>query len=265
MKMPAARNQNRFVMAFWSVGMPFILSLVVFWSHISAIRSRLVLIAVIWALFFSIVRILYIQAFHFADTNVVTPVTNTINIILTVASGLLIFGDKLTMVEFIGILLAFVTLSLFAFGKHSFGFSRNLLILMPVIAICSVSYKIFQKIGVDSGDLYAFQILQFGFASFFLFLLFAFFHRNEIASWHSHLKGPGILSGCMMGVLSFFGGIAYNISLDRGSFTLVNAIHSMYLPITIFAGYILFKETFTKRKAFLLVLALGSIVLIRLG
>ena len=110
MKMPAARNQNRFVMAVWSVGLPFLLSLIVFWNHITASTPRLVWIAVIWALFFSVVRILYIQAFHYADTNVVTPITNTINIILTVASGLVIFSDRLSMLEFIGILLAFATL-----------------------------------------------------------------------------------------------------------------------------------------------------------
>jgi len=265
MKMPAARNQNRFVMAFWSVGFPFLLSLIVFWNHLSATTSRLVWLAIIWALFFSVVRILYIQAFHYADTNVVTPVTNTINIILTVASGLLIFSDRLSVLEFFGILLAFATLTLFAFGKQSFNFSRNLLLLFFVISICSVGYKIFQKIGVDAGDLYAFQILQFGFATVFLFLLFAFFHRNEIAKWHSHLRGPGIISGCMMGLLSFAGGISYNIALSRGEFTLVNAIHSMYLPVTIFTGYLLFHEQFTKRKALLLFLAICSIVLIRLG
>lgn len=265
MKMPAARNQNRFVMAVWSVGLPFLLSLIVFWNHITASTPRLVWIAVIWALFFSVVRILYIQAFHYADTNVVTPITNTINIILTVASGLVIFSDRLSMLEFIGILLAFATLALFAFGKRDMQYSRGLFMLMLIISICSVAYKIFQKIGVDSGDLYTFQILQFGFATVFLFLLFAFFHRTEITKWHSHLSGPGITSGCIMGVLSFAGGIAYNIALSRGAFTLVNAIHSMYLLVTIFCGYLLFQERFTRRKALLLFLTLCSIVLIRIG
>lgn len=264
MKMPAARQQNRFVMAVWSVGFPFLLSLIVFRNHLSATTFRLLGLAVVWALFFSIVRILYIQAFHYADTNVVTPVTNTINIILTVASGLLIFSDRLSILEFLGVLLAFATIASFAFGKHGFT-SRNLLLLMLVISICSVGYKIFQKMGVDAGDLYVFQILQFGFATVFLFLLFAFFHRSDIKQWHNHLRGPGIVSGCMMGLLSFVGGISYNIALSRGTFTLVNAIHSMYLPVTIFSGYLLYHEQFTRRKAFLLALALASIILIRLG
>ena len=83
--------------------------------------------------------------------------------------------------------------------------------------------------------------------------------------WYIYLGGPGIVSGCMMGLLSFAGGIAYNIALTRVSFTLVNILMAMYLPVTIFTSYLLFQEQFTKRKAMLLVLALASIVLIRLG
>lgn len=61
---------------------------------------------------------------------------------------------------------------------------------------------------------------------------------------------------------SLFATVCFGVG---GAFTLVNAIHAMYLPVTIFTGNLLFQEQFTKRKALLLFLALCSIVLIRLG
>ncbi len=265
MKMPAARQQNRFVMAFWSVGFPFVLSLLVFWKHLPSTTSRLLWIALLWGLFFSVARILYIESYHYADTNVVTPMTSSMGILLTFASGLFLFHDRLSLLEFLGLVTAFSAVALFAFENKGHQSLKKLIYVLIILSLCSVTYKIFQKMGVDSGDIYVFQIWQFLFASLFLFLLFALRHKDEIRQWHIHLSGPGIMSGCMMGLLSFAGGIAYNIALTRGSFTLVNILMAMYLPVTIFTGYLLYQEKFTKRKALLLVLALASIVLIRLG
>lgn len=265
MKMPAARQQNRFVMAFWSVGFPFLFSLLVFWRHLNTTTPRLLWIAVMWGFFFSVARILYIESYHYADTNVVTPMTSSMGILFTFANGLLLFHDHLSLLEFLGLVTAFSAVAVFAFENKGHQSLKKLAYVLIILSLCSVTYKIFQKMGVDSGDIYAFQIWQFLFAAVFLFMLFALRHKDEIKKWHVHLSGPGILSGCMMGFLSFAGGIAYNISLTRGSFTLVNILMAMYLPVTIFTSYLLFQEQFTRRKAMLLGLALLSIILIRLG
>ena len=125
-KIPAAREQNFFVAAVWSVVVPFVLSLIFFWESISHASGALLLISAAWAFFFSISRYLYFEIFRHADLNFITPFTATIQLILTTVVGLLFFQDQISLHQSIGI-----------------------------------AYKIFQKLGSTGYDLGAFIIYQF--------------------------------------------------------------------------------------------------------
>jgi len=160
-KIPAAREQNFFVAAVWSVVVPFVLSLIFFWESISHASGALLLISAAWAFFFSISRYLYFEIFRHADLNFITPFTATIQLILTTVVGLLFFQDQISLHQSIGITLAIlITL---AFVKKKAGFSYPPIVgwLILVVTISSIAYKIFQKLGSTGYDLGAFIIYQF--------------------------------------------------------------------------------------------------------
>ena len=71
--------------------------------------------------------------------------------------------------------------------------------------------------------------------------------------------------GVLLGTLSFFGGYVYYLAIDRGPFSLVIAIHSLYIIVTACIAAYLFKEKVSKKRLVLIFLAIIAIVLIRLG
>lgn len=264
-KIPAQRGQNFFVASVWSVVIPLFLCLGFFWRSLGHPSGSLLLVSALFGLFFSTSRYIYFEIFRHADTNFVTPLTATIQLLLTTALGIFFFHDQVSIYQILGVTLAVGVV--FAFMKRKAGFSYPPIVgwLILVVTFSSIGYKIFQKIGASSFNLEAFLTYQFAFSSLFLLLLFAFSHRNEISKWHRHLAGSGATVGFMMGILSFLGGYAYNAALAVGPFSLINAIYAMYILVTITLGYFLFKEELTVKKSILIGLAILAIVLIRIG
>ncbi|OGN29319.1 MAG: hypothetical protein A3A33_03835 [Candidatus Yanofskybacteria bacterium RIFCSPLOWO2_01_FULL_49_25] len=264
-KLPAVKNHNIFVASFWSVFAPLPFALIFFYRSLVHTDWTMLWISAVWAFFFVIVRFLYLKAYQYADTNLVTPITSTLGFVGVVLVGVLGFHDYLSSLQMLGIGVAVITILLLIQSHWRAKQAGYLWLLLAVISAASVTYKIFQKIGADSLDIQAFQVYQFAFASLFLFILYGIFHASEIKKWPSQLTAGGMFSGSLIGFFSFVGGYAYNLALTKGPFTLINVIHSLYIIGTIFLGVIIFREKLSKSKVLAIGLAVVSAILIRLG
>mgnify|MGYP001601121785 CR=1 FL=1 len=98
----------------------------------------------------------------------------------------------------------------------------------------------------------------------FLFIVFAVIHWRDRRTWHRELFDAGAKSGAAMSLFSFVGGYAYNIALAKGPFSIVSTIYSLYIVVTVALGYFFLKKTMNRRKIALLILALVSVVFLRL-
>jgi uncharacterized membrane protein len=97
----------------------------------------------------------------------------------------------------------------------------------------------------------------------FVFALLLFFHRKE---WRKSIVSPGSVKiGFLIGLTAFLGGYSILTALTMGPFSLITAIHSLYIFPTAIAGVLMFKEKMTPGRWLLLGLAVLATLLIRFG
>ena len=68
-----------------------------------------------------------------------------------------------------------------------------------------------------------------------------------------------------MGVMTFFGGWLFLISLTLGPFSVISAIQTTYVFIAAIIGAIVFREQLTLRKIILIIIAIWAVILLRIG
>ena len=264
-RFPAAHGHNRFVASFWSVFLAFVLCVIFFFHSLATTTWQLLAISALWGLFFATTRFTYYEIFRTSETNAIVPLTSVIQLVLSVATGFILFDDSVSVWQIVGIVSALGCTLLF-FSRHSgIRYTTMITWLIGLVTISSLGYKIVQKYGVDSFHPNAFLTYQFGFTALFLFVVFGVVHWHDRRIWHQQLFEGGAKSGSAMSLFSFVGGYAYNIALTKGPFSLVSTIYSLYIVVTVVLGYLVLKETLTWRKVALLILALVSVVFLRLG
>ena len=261
-KLPSAKNHNRFVATFWSLVIPVVLAFVFFHSYLPLSTSAMLWTALLWGITFTSIVLLQMYALHHVDTNALFPITGTASLIFTVLIGIFFFGEYISLVQTLGVLLAIVTIFLFLYKGGKLQYSQILISVGSGIVLISVFNKVLQKIVADKFDIHVFQIYQYLFAAIFSLLVYLVLHRRD---WKTHIFSGGLGIGSLIGVFSFFGGYAWYVALTKGSFPLIASIHSLYILITAMTAYFLFQEQLTKKKIFLLFLAILAVILIRIG
>ncbi|MFA7308656.1 MAG: DMT family transporter [Patescibacteria group bacterium] len=261
-KLPAAKSHNRFATAFWSLLVPAILALLFFYPYLYLSTPAMIWTALIWGVTFTGIVLLQMYALSHVDTNVLFPITTTASLILTVLVGMLFFHEYPSLVQALGILLAIGVIFSFLSKGGRLQYSNMVIAVGTAIFTISAFNKVLQKIIAGQFDIHAFQIYQYGFAALFSLALYLFLHRKN---WRKELFGGGLKAGSLIGVFSFLGGYSLYIALTKGPFPLITSIHSLYIIITALVAYLLFGEKLTKKKIFLLFIAVIAVVLIRVG
>ncbi|MDO8566086.1 MAG: DMT family transporter [Candidatus Moranbacteria bacterium] len=261
-KLPSAKNHNRFVVTFWSMTIPTVLAFAFFHSYLFLSTGEMVGTALLWGVTFACIVLLQMYALHHIDTNVLFPITTTASLIITVLIGILFFGEHISSIQTLGVILAIVTILLFLYKGGKLQYSRLLIGVGSGIVFISAFNKVLQKIVADRFDIHAFQIYQYLFAAIFSLLVYLILHRRD---WKTHIFSGGLGIGSLIGVFSFFGGYSLYLALTKGPFSLITSIHSLYILITALTAYFLFQEKLTLKKILLLFLAIVAVVLIRIG
>lgn len=261
-KTPSFKSQSRYVTAFWVMVMPFVLSLIFFNKFLVLSSWGMVLIAIAWGGSFSILMVLQMYALKHINTNVLFPITSTSSLVVTIILGFLLFKEIISILQFLGIAIVIFLMYFYLHRKGKLQYSKHVLIAGIGIISFSVFNKIIQKIVANNFDIQAYQIFQYFFAVVFSFLIIIYFHKKDFRKYFSKTS---FFAGSLIGIFSFFGGYSLLLALTKGPFTLIMAIHSLYIFVTAITGAILFKEKLTKKIILLLILSVGALILIKLN
>src|SRR3990167_6684515 len=126
-KLPSAKNHNRFVATFWSLVIPVVLAFVFFHSYLPLSTSAMLWTALLWGITFTSIVLLQMYALHHVDTNALFPITGTASLIFTVLIGIFFFGEYISLVQTLGVLLAIVTIFLFLYKGGKLQYSQILI------------------------------------------------------------------------------------------------------------------------------------------
>lgn len=260
-KFPSAKKLSRYNVSFWSLSTSLVLATIFFYQHLNTTSSTMLLIALLWGASFFLLSLSQMYALGHLETNTLFPVTSILSLLLTILIGLAFFRDKISLVEGFGALLVISTVYFYIFDGVRFKYSSKILGVGLLIVFLSASNKILQKLAADSVNVQAFQIYQYLFGAILAFVTYLFVNKKglgkEIFS--------GLKIGSAIGVFSFFGGYLLIMALTGGPLSLVFSIFALYTLVTAVFGYIFFKEKLTKRKLFLLFMAIVATIVIKLG
>jgi len=261
-KLPARKNQSKLAVVFWMMLSSCIFSLLFFFRYLNSGNSKIILISALWGIGYVTTTALQMYVLNRLHVSSLFPVTTTASLVITVLSGIFLFSETISLIQALGITLAAVTIYFFMYEKGKPQYTGVLIALGLAIIFSSSFNKILYKLGTNAGDIHFFQIYQYLFGS--LVALIALIISSKSNLKREIFSGAAI-SGTIIGITQFLGGYFQLIALTKGPFSLITALSSSYVFIAAIFAYFLFGEHLTKRKVFLISLAIIAIILIRLG
>ncbi len=261
-KLPSIKGHSRFAAAFWSLFTALILSVIFFNSYIPNVSSGVLWASFIWGIVFVSLMLLQMHILNYVEAGSIFPVTTTSSLVLAIFAGVFLFGESLSILQISGIVLAIFVVFSFLYQGKKIKYSSAVLSVGSIIILASAFNKLIYKFVADGLDIRSFLVYQYVFASVTALIVFFIFHRKN---WKQHIFSGSIKIGGMIGIFGFLGAYSLLNALIRGPFTLITAIHSFYVFVIAFAGYFLLDEKITRRKIFLICLAVIAVLLMRLG
>ena len=262
-KFPSSKSVNRYGVLFWSLLLSLILSIIFFSEYFSTYQFDMIFLALMWGSSFASLSLLQMYALQHVDTGTLFPITSTLSLVITLVFGFFAFEHDMGILQLCGVVFAVLAVFLLLYKKGRLEHSRHVIGIGLTIICLSAGNKFIQKIVADGVDIRVFQIYQYFFAAFFALLVFLVSEKSF--KINKLFERKQIYFGSLIGILGFFGGYALLIALTKGPFALVFSVHSSYIFVVALAGYIFFQEYLSFRKVVALLLAVLSILLIRLG
>lgn len=210
-KMPALKNISRFATTFWSLLTATLLGIIFFYPYLSFIDPKMILIAVIWGISFTLLSILQMHALKYVDTNILFPITTSASLVITIIYGITIFKESLSIIQVIGVLIIIAVIYLFLFKGIKFKYSKQIIIVGISIIAFSAFNKILLKVGVNEFNVKTFIIYQYLFAAIFALLLTSIFHKKQLLH---QLTSKSFKYGTVIGIFNFSGGYMFLTALS---------------------------------------------------
>lgn len=265
-KLPSTiKNTDANGLNVWSSFFFLVLSAVFFLPHTNfSLRSVVLGVALVQGVLFTLRTLLQIHALKYAQTNALFPTTSTTALLITIAAGLFFFGDTLSFLQIVGVILSVSVLLLFAFkgGKLTFSSLEAVKIWIGIV-ILSASGNLLNKVAADLGDIHTFQFFLYIFI-FISGVVMLFIQKKGRVKKTLQSKGA-VLGGLGIGIFGFFGAWALILALSKGPVSIAQTINSSYVIVTAVLSAIFFGETITRRKTILIVLGIVALAFIRLG
>jgi len=262
-KVPTSKGHNKYFYSFLGFLVATLTSLFAFFDSIH-LDYYAMMFSFAWGSGYAILVMLQMELLRKLDTNALFPITSISSHVLVVIIGVSFFHDKISMLQFFGIILTFLVIGLYNKVHKHITLQNGLLPMVVGIILISTSTKFIQKFGSITTEIQNFIFWQLFFsmlASIVILLI-------------THFKTPGqrievsrkvVLWAVALGVLNFIGTAEITKALSIGPFSLVFTINSFYTIITSLVAWKLFGEELTKRKAAFVLVAIFTVILIGLG
>ncbi len=231
--------------------------------------KQILFFALINSTFFGLGSIVKIQSLKKIPSSFAFPITK-LNAAFLIIYALIIFNDKPSVNQWIGIFISFAILAYISFNiqREKLGTrdkrTQRIGILLALLAAFSTS------ISMLAGKFASTEVpkLNFIFVSYSLVAIYTFvinktiFKKVQKSSKKTNKKI--ILFGTIIGILNFVGYFCMLSAFAMGKLSLIQGITSNSFIIPIILAIIVFKEKFTYKSAIVVILAIISILLIKL-
>lgn len=262
-KVPSSKGHDKFTYSFLSLSVAAIISFVVFYKYIH-IDSSAILFGSLWGIGFSFVTMLQMELLKKLDTNAIFPITSISSHVLVVILGVTFFHDKISILQFSGIILTFIIVSFYNKVHKHITFGNGLFPIVTILVLISTTSKFIQKFGSIHTEIRNFIFWQLLFAAISAFVILLVVKRRELKQ-KIMLSKQIIWWSVALGIFNFVGTVEIVKALSIGPFSLVYTINSFYILITSVLAWKFFGEKLTKHKILFLLLAIFTIILIGLG
>jgi len=184
--------------------------------------------------------------------------------VLSVLFSLVYFGDRLTSLQSLGVLLALSVLFLFArsrgagsVGDTGHGRRGFLLALLAIAggATSTVSSK-FAALQVDS---FGFMAVSYSMSTLLILLV----KSRMFPQLAGQRTRPALFIGLAMGVTNFFGYYALLRALADGPLAIIAPLVGMYFVMAVLLSFLIYRERITRLQLLAIVLTVVSILLMR--
>ena len=262
-KVPTTKGHNKFTYSFLSFFVATALSFIFFRKDIF-IDFHTILFGSLWGLGFAITTMLQMELLKKLDTNAVFPITSLSSHLLVVIIGLSFFHDKVSLLQFLGIILTFIVVGFYNRFHKNITLRGGLLPIVTSLVVLSAVTKFVQKFGSINTENNNFIFWQLIFAMVASFIILLIIKRKDL--FQKITVSKGIIGWSIgLGLLNFLGTVEIVRALSTGPFSLVYTINSFYILITSVIAWKWFGEELTKRKVMFLLLAIITVVVIGLG
>ena len=232
--------------------------------------KQILLFAIINSAFFGLGSIVKIQSLKLIPSSFAFPITK-LNAVFLIIYALIIFNDKPTWNQWIGIgislsMLVFISLSIKKENKTgSFDKKKQIIgLLLALLAAFSTS------ISMLTGKFASTEVpkLNYIFVSYSLVMIYTFiinktiYRKKQIKNKKMNKKI--LIFGFAIGILNFSGYYLILSAFATGKLSLIQGISSNSFIIPIILSIIIFKEKFNYKNAIVLILAILSIILIKI-
>lgn len=264
-KVSAERKCNTAWTTFFFMSTVTLLSALFFAASKAAVSniSALLIIALLNSLAFLAGTFAHIEALKYVAAGVVYPLIR-LDVVLVVIFSILFFGDRLSIMQITGILLAFIVLALLASEAHSNGTHRRRighgLVLIAIAVFSGALASITSKFAALHTNLLGFMAVSYFFATL---LSLGIKRKFQLDQEGGRFRDAAAI-GLAMGILNFGGFYAFLRALSYGPLSVIAPIIGMHFVIGIMLSVLMYKERLTGARMICVLLTIASIIFLRL-
>lgn len=235
-----------------------------FLEYVNFSVNIIVLTALAYGVLFTLRSLLQMHGLKYASTDALFPVTSTGGLLVVIVAGLIFFGDKLTSMQWLGVVASIVVFFFFGFkgGKLIFSSVTATKIWLGIVVL-SAAGNLLNKVGAILGDVHTFQFFVYIFI-FISGLGMLFIQKKGEVKKVLYSKGT-VLGGLGIGIFGFFGAWALILALRDGPVSVAQTINSSYVIVTSILASLFFGEIMTKKKITLIICGVLALAIIYIG
>ncbi len=218
------------------------------------------------ATFFSVAAIFQMHALKFAPTSYVLPVEKFNNVIV-IALSISVLSERPSLIQWGGIVLSFIAIGAIVWAiKNDKGeiISLKKGLTFSFISAIGSGFSIFTgKLASNEVSTMPYIFISYSFVMIYTFLI-SIILRKKSKNEKTKLFIPSDKYGFLIGVLNFFGYYSILTAFSKGPLSLIQAIFSVSMVISILMAVVFLKEPFDKKKGIVLAIAMIAVILIKI-
>lgn len=263
-KMPSFKGYSSLHSTFWTNVFTLLFAVVAFFSFSNT--GTLFVVSwygLLWGVLFALTMAQQKVLLKRMETSTLLPVTSALGNVLTVIMGIVLFSDKVSLMQYAAFALILFVAFLYSRKRGGLILDAHSISLGLGIIVAGTLTKVVQKVATTHDTFFHFALYQYLGASLCALVLVYIFERTTISQLFQIQKTWRVAM-----LNSFFiiiAGFAFFTALSTGPLSGVFVIGTSSLVVSTALGVILYKEKLSTYKICLMILTMIGIIMIKLG